>query len=303
MIRFDKFVLSDYADCLVVTDQTLQRLYNIYGDNVFVLPCGEVAKSFEYVQKICSWFLSKQLPRDGKVVAVGGGSVGDVVGFAASIYKRGVNVLQVPTTLLAMVDSGIGGKTAIDLDGVKNAVGTFCQCDTLVDVDFLSTLDNEQLNSGLGEIVKYKMLDKEIADSTELSQTIRLCCFFKQKVCQQDFFDQGARRMLNMGHTLGHALELTYGIPHGVAVANGLYYELQLAHQLHICTYEHMHKWQSEIESHFSLYNVTQNALQLTLNDKKNANDGKITFVLPMDDGWKQVPLSLEFITETLCKQ
>ena len=103
MITYQKFQLNSYADALVVTDERLAKLYDITGNNVFVLPCGESAKSFAFVEQICRWFLYKGLQRDGHVVAVGGGSVGDVVGFAASIYMRGVRLTIVPTTLLAMV--------------------------------------------------------------------------------------------------------------------------------------------------------------------------------------------------------
>ena len=148
MIWVENFDLTKYSNCLVVTDVNLAELYNVVGDNVFVLPAGEKAKDFAWAKKLCSWFLSKNLDKKGTVVAVGGGSVGDVAGFAASIYKRGVKVIQVPTTLLSMVDSAIGGKTAVNLDGVKNAVGTIIEVDTLIDTRFLQTLSAEQIEDG-----------------------------------------------------------------------------------------------------------------------------------------------------------
>lgn len=301
MITFNVFCLQNFADSLVVTDENLQRLYGIEGENVYLLPCGEQAKCFYEVQRLCSWFLQKGLSRTGKVVAVGGGSVGDTVGFAASIYKRGVSLTHVPTTLLAMVDSSVGGKTAIDLDGVKNAVGTFYRADTLVDVNFLQTLDNTQIVSGMGEVLKYRMISRSIDAANGLAETIRLCVDYKERLCEEDFFDRGARHVLNAGHTIGHALELNYNIPHGIAVANGLYYELQLAKRLHICTDEYLCKWQNEIMRHFALYNVTLSALEAVKQDKKNSSDGNIAFVLCTDNGAKQVSLPFEFVTETLC--
>ena len=302
MITFAPFSQQNFADSLIVTDGNLQRLYGIVGDNVYLLPDGEQTKCFAVVEGLCRWFLQKGLSRDGKVVAVGGGSVGDTVGFAASVYKRGVHLTHVPTTLLAMVDSSVGGKTAIDLDGVKNAVGTFYRADTLVDVRFLSTLDSVQLASGMGEVLKYRMLSARIDGATDLVETIRLCVEYKERLCEEDFFDRGTRHVLNAGHTVGHAVELAYNIPHGIAVANGLYYELQLAKRLDLCTLAYMNKWQGEIMRHFDICNVTLSALEAIKQDKKNTADGNIAFVLPTDSGAKQVSLPFDYVVETLCK-
>ena len=302
MITFAPFSQQNFADSLIVTDGNLQRLYGIVGDNVYLLPDGEQAKCFAVAEGLCRWFLQKGLSRDGKVVAVGGGSVGDTVGFAASVYKRGVRLTHVPTTLLAMVDSSVGGKTAIDLDGVKNAVGTFYRADTLVDVNFLNTLDRVQLASGMGEVLKYRMLSARIDGATDLVETIRLCVDYKERLCEEDFFDRGARHVLNAGHTVGHAIELAYNLPHGVAVANGLYYELQLARRLDLCTLAYMNKWQGEIMRHFDVCNVTLSALETIKQDKKNTADGNIVFALPTDSGAKQVSLPFDYVVETLCK-
>lgn len=300
MITYKKFQLNSYADALVVTDERLAKLYDITGNNVFVLPCGESAKSFAFVEQICRWFLYKGLQRDGHVVAVGGGSVGDVVGFAASIYMRGVRLTIVPTTLLAMVDSAIGGKTAIDLVGVKNVVGSFVHDDTVVDVGFLATLPPEQLASGMGEIIKYRMLSERIDNAADLAETIRLCAEYKQRLCEEDFYDRGVRHLLNMGHTVGHVLELAYEIPHGIAVANGLYYETELAKRLHICTYEYADKWQTEIKRHFKLYALTAELLDKMKYDKKNVG-GKVGFMLPTEHGAETTTLELQTVVDLLC--
>ncbi len=294
-MQLAKFDLSNYKDCLIVTDGKLQELYNIYGDNIFVIPRGELAKNFTTVQELCSWFLSKNLRKNQTVVAVGGGSVGDTVGFACSIYKRGVNVLHVPTTLLAMVDSSIGGKTAIDLDGVKNAVGSFHLGDVLLDVDFLNTLPNDQMQNGHGEILKYRMLTQQIDDifaRCNIQDTIWACAKWKQAVCEIDPFDQGIRQRLNFGHTIGHAMELTLDIPHGLAVINGIYYETLLAYKLGLCDQNYLNKWQNEATKLTNICpTLTETMLDATLQDKKNDND-LVTFVLPNKFERVQLPLS-----------
>lgn len=301
MIYFKPFNLTDYADCLIVTDERLSSLYEISGDNVYFLPRGEQAKSFAEVEKLCKWFLSKNLCKDGKVVSIGGGSVGDTVGFACSVYKRGgIKLTHVPTTLIAQIDSGIGGKTALDVGSVKNAVGSFYAADTVIDVNFLKTLDEIQIKSGLGELFKYRMLSETIdrlyqGEITE--QVIKACVSFKEGVCATDPYDNNERRILNFGHTVGHAVELVYKLSHGEAVANGLYYETLLAYKLGLCNEEYFNKWSCEIAKRFKIYSLTEEALNLTLNDKKNA-DGKIGFSFPRD--FKMTYLDLSQIKNLL---
>lgn len=301
MIQFKDFKLTDYSDCLIVTDERLSSLYEISGDNVYLLPCGEDAKRFAEVEKLCQWFLSKNLGKDGKVAAIGGGSVGDTVGFACSVYKRGgVKLVHVPTTLIAQIDSSIGGKTAVNVGSVKNAVGAFYDADTAIDVNFLKTLDETQLLSGLGELFKYRMLFDEIDKAYNgkiTERIIGMCAEYKQSVCRADPYDKNERRILNLGHTVGHAVELNYNLPHGFAVANGLYYETLLAFKLKLCSEAYSVKWQNEIEKNFKLYPLTDEILDLTANDKKNAN-GKVGFVLPCE--FKTSYLTLEQIKKLL---
>ena len=301
-ITFGKFDLSKYSDRLVVTDEKIAELHGISGDNVYLLPSGERAKSFEHVEALCKWFLSKQLEKGSTVVAVGGGSIGDTVGFATSIYKRGVNVLHVPTTLIAQVDSSIGGKTAIDVGNVKNAVGTYHFGETLIDFSFLSTLDDEQFVSGFGEILKYAMLDEHVAvafndDHRDLTRLIHACVRCKQFYCDLDPYCKGARNKLNFGHTIGHAMELSYDLPHGVAVANGIYYETLLAFKLGKCDKSYADKWMGEVCEVFKIYPLTKEILNLTLQDKKNAQ-GKVCFVLP--DKFDEAYLAVNEVEELL---
>lgn len=284
-ITFEKFVLSNYSSNPIVTDSKIALLYNICGDNVYILPQGEQAKSFKYVSELCSWFLRRHVSPQDTVVAVGGGSIGDTVGFATSIYKRGIGILHVPTTLIAQIDSSVGGKTAIDLDGVKNAVGTYHYGDTLIDVDFLKTLDDEQRLSGLGEIFKYRMLNEDIdkvydSGNGALADVVKACVKYKKHVCDSDPGGKQLRLILNFGHTVGHAMELTQGISHGVAVANGIYYETKLAKKMNVCTSEYADKWMKEVERHFPIYPIDERTLSLTLNDKKNAHSN-VCVILP----------------------
>ena len=302
-VTYGKFDLSNYKNNLIVTDANIAKLYNIVGNNVYLLPQGESAKSFEHVEALCKWFLANNLDKNGRVVAVGGGSIGDTVGFATSIYKRGVNVLHVPTTLIAQIDSSIGGKTAVNLGDVKNAVGSYHFGDTLIDYGFLKTLDGEQMKSGWGEIIKYAMLDKSVqkfyADGdVSLPDIISECVRCKRRICEIDPQCNGERNKLNFGHTIGHALELTYGIPHGVAVANGIYYETLLALRLGKCAQAYADKWMGEVKDNFqNIYPLNKKIVSLMLQDKKNA-DGKVCFVLP--EAFEKEYLTLEKVEELL---
>lgn len=304
MIKFQPFQLTQYTHCYVVTDSTLSAIYNIVGDNVFVLPCGEQAKDFSWVIQLCSWLLKKHATRADTLVAVGGGSVGDVVGLVASIYKRGINFVNVPTTLLAMVDSSIGGKTAIDLDGVKNAVGSFVQGDTIIDCNFLKTLNEQQLQSGLGEIKKYCLLNKSIFDTYCQSglntQIIKQCVDFKQSIVAQDLYDHGIRHILNVGHTVAHAVELEYNLPHGIAVEYGLYYELKLSHKLGLATNNYVNRMNDKLQLCDRQLDIAKCIAQMS-NDKKNSGQD-IVFCLPIDNFCtKQISIKTDKLLELLC--
>ena len=209
-------------------------------------PSGEPAKTLRAVASLWSSFADGRIARDGGVVALGGGALGDAAGFAAATYLRGVRVAQVPTTLLAMVDASIGGKTAIDIPAGKNLVGAFHQPDAvIVDVDALATLPRRERSSGLAEIVKTAFLvDREsvahveraiprvLAGETGASLTaIALSAEVKASVVTADPTEQGLRALLNFGHTMGHAYEAAtgYRVRHGEAVAVGLVFACALA--------------------------------------------------------------------------
>jgi 3-dehydroquinate synthase len=204
------------------------------------VPRGEASKSLEGLETLYHRFTSMRLDRRSTVVALGGGVIGDLAGFAAATYLRGLALVQVPTTLLAQVDASVGGKTAIDLPAGKNLVGAFHQPRLVVaDVASLATLPERELRSGMAEVVKYGMiadaglfalLEQQVervlaAEPEILTSLVVRSCEIKAEVVRQDPNEQGLRAILNYGHTVGHALEavLGYGvITHGAAVAIGM---------------------------------------------------------------------------------
>ena len=236
------------TDCLVVTNETVAPLYlerllpNLEGLNVssICLPDGESYKTVATLQTILDKLVASGANRDTTVIALGGGVVGDLAGFAAACYLRGVAFLQVPTTLLAQVDSSVGGKTGVNHEKGKNLIGAFHQpALVLIDTDTLQTLPPREFSAGLAEVIKYgaicdaaflgwlesnmqALLDK---NSDALAYAIHRCCELKAEVVAEDERESGRRAILNFGHTFGHAIENSLGYGnwlHGEAVAAGM---------------------------------------------------------------------------------
>lgn len=230
---------------VVVSDDTV---YSLYGERLekalknsgftvdsFVFPHGEESKCHKTLLALYDFLAEKNITRSDSLIALGGGVTGDLTGFAAATFLRGIDYVQVPTTLLAQIDSSVGGKTAVDISGGKNLVGAFKQPKlVLADVDTLSTLSEDIFADGMGEAVKYGMIySKELFDllktgkvKENLEEVIEACVDIKRQVVENDEFDLGLRMILNFGHTLGHSIEKYYnynGISHGKAVATGMY--------------------------------------------------------------------------------
>jgi 3-dehydroquinate synthase len=231
--------LIDHNDCCFVVDKGIAKLYKLpFSTNpVLKLQSGEACKSIKTLKRLLDFFLAHTVTASSRVVVVGGGAVCDVAGFAASIFKRGIPAVYVPTTLLAQVDAAYGGKTAINYRGVKNAVGSFAQPDEVIaDSNFLLTLPHREYLSGLGEILKYGTgFDSELfailennseiiarRDTALLATIISRCMAIKNKIVEQDPKEQNERRLLNLGHTFGHAFESVLRVSHGYAVALGI---------------------------------------------------------------------------------
>lgn len=234
---------------IVITDTCVGSLYGKeflsalkdVGLNVSLIefPAGESSKNIKTVLEIAGKLMEEGADRGSCLIALGGGVVGDMVGFIASIFMRGVPYIQIPTTLVAQVDSSIGGKTGVDLTHGKNLLGTFYQPSAVfVNLRFLETLSEKELNNGLAEIIKYGIIDDEkmfhfleenidavqSKDSKILQTVVENCCQIKKSVVEIDEKEHGLRRILNYGHTLGHALETLSGfnITHGEGVALGM---------------------------------------------------------------------------------
>ncbi|MBR5922341.1 MAG: 3-dehydroquinate synthase [Clostridia bacterium] len=225
---------------LVITDSGVPGEYaNTVADAakeslVLVIPEGEKSKSFENYVKILEALLGADFTRSDCVVAVGGGVVGDMAGFAAATYMRGIDFYNIPTTVLSQVDSTIGGKTAIDFGGYKNTVGAFYPPKrVLIDADTLSTLDDRQISNGLAEALKisatfdaglFAVFENGEAKNC-LEEVIKKSVSIKKKVIEADEYEAGLRRVLNFGHTLGHAIESAdSGLLHGECVGIGMLY-------------------------------------------------------------------------------
>lgn len=205
---------------------------------VLTLPVGETTKSLSKAEEVLAWLSSEGLTRSDGLVALGGGVIGDLTGFIASTYMRGISFVQVPTSLLAQVDSSVGGKTAVNCGGIKNLVGTFYQPDgVLIDPLTLKSLPLERVSEGLAEVIKMAaILDKELwVELSQLSSVqefldnptpfIAASCRLKTQIVQEDERESGRRLLLNFGHTLAHGIEATTSpqIAHGQAVAIGMY--------------------------------------------------------------------------------
>ena len=302
---FSEFAPRIKGSKFVVTDTNVYRLYsrlieeNFADSPVFVLPAGERSKTLSRLTEILSAMADGELKRDCTVIAFGGGVIGDIAGLAASLYMRGIKLVQIPTTLLAQVDSSVGGKTAVDFKNVKNLIGAFYQPqEVIVDSVFLKTLPAREIRCGLGEIIKYAALDKNIYNKLKtcknifdidfLASIVPDCIRHKVEVVTADERDlNGTRRTLNLGHTTGHALELYYRRKsHGEFVLIGMYYELNIAEKLNIGGGEYYDNLKKLIKKVIKIpaYSDIEEAAEYAVMDKKNRGE-KISLIVPKTEG------------------
>lgn len=221
----------------IVSDTNVAPLYSKQVSEMFgqkkvlsvVVEAGEKSKSIENWQKLVATLADNYFSRGDAVVALGGGVVGDLAGFVAATYMRGIKLFQIPTSLLAMIDSSVGGKTAVNLPQGKNLVGAFYQpSGVYVNISTLKTLPLRELQNGMGELVKYAFLNKSVSEEKincgVTPELIADCVAVKAEIVSQDEKEKGRRALLNLGHTVGHALEKLSGfsMPHGLCVAKGI---------------------------------------------------------------------------------
>ncbi|NNC95246.1 MAG: 3-dehydroquinate synthase [Chitinophagales bacterium] len=314
---FKDFIASKpFTKIFLVTDETV---WGIYGEEVrnafdlttrsiFILPSGESCKTLENIRKTWSFFIDKKVDKSTLVIAFGGGSVSDSVGFAASTFKRGIETLYIPTTLLAQVDAAIGGKTAINIGGVKNVVGTFSFPLIIIsDTHFLKSLPSDEIKNGIAEMLKHSLLcSKEYFDKlnakTKVEEFINEDLIiesakFKTKVVEEDPFDKSERKQLNFGHTIGHAIESLLlqqkkDISHGAAVAAGLVMETYLSYkyfELNRSVYEDV---LTAVSKYFDKVQFTEPDFEMLIDlmtlDKKNIHN-EIFMVILRDIGQQEI--------------
>ena len=301
----------------IISDDIVSALYeqrlidtltkSEYSVVTHVIPNGESSKKPENLIAILNLLAEKKLSRTDVVVALGGGVVGDLAGFVAACYMRGINFVQIPTTLLAAIDSSVGGKTAVNLSAGKNLAGAFYQPDAVVcDVSLLSTLTEEVYADGCAEVIKYgviadkglfELIKKPIRDN--LIDVITRCVEIKRDIVREDERENGIRKLLNYGHTIGHAIELLsgYRIFHGHAVAAGMAIEARAAVKMNLCTADCL----EELLKMLRLYNLPKSTdydaadlANACLSDKKRDGDS-LTMILPVQIGkciLKEIPVS-----------
>lgn len=298
----------------VITDTTVNCLYMNYLYNIiqdwdyiaYIMAPGEESKSMDTIFSIYDDLLENHIDRNTLILSFGGGVVGDIAGFVASTYKRGLRYVQIPTTLLSQIDSSVGGKVGVDYGGYKNIIGSFYFPESVfVDSYFLSTLPKREITSGLGEIFKYGLIyDFELFQYTKkkidniykkdldvLNFIIKKSIYIKNTIVSQDKEEFGIRKILNFGHTIGHSIETYYNFSkfnHGEAVILGILYETYIAKSLGLIEDDYYkeicHTLIPIITPIKFVEDEIVDLLEIMKNDKKNISD-KITIVLPVGKG------------------
>jgi 3-dehydroquinate synthase len=298
----DETVASLYADRLIAS-----LAERGIGSATILVPPGEASKSYESLARVCDAVLASRVERGDLVIALGGGVVGDLAGFAAAIVRRGMRFVQMPTTLLAQVDSSVGGKTGINSRHGKNLVGAFHQPSLVIaDTSLLDSLSPRELRAGYAEVVKYGLIDDEaffdwceanwwdvIAGGPERDMAVARSCEAKAAVVARDEREDGDRALLNLGHTFAHALERAVGydaerLVHGEAVAIGLALAFRFSEKLRLCSRQDSR----QVEDHLAEVGLPRRLqdvpggcgsvdwlLDAMAQDKK-VKDGALTFVL-----------------------
>ena len=290
---------------MIISDDTVFGLYGAklraslerdgYSTDTFVFPAGEASKRMDTLCNALEALAAGRFSRKDLVVALGGGVTGDLGGFAAACYQRGIRYVQCPTTLLAMVDSSVGGKTGVDLNAGKNLAGAFHQpVAVAADTQTLATLSPQIMRQGEAEMLKYGMLGNKklfeaVSQGTYGEEEIAACIRSKAELVKQDEHDHGARQLLNLGHTLGHGVEKLsdYQVPHGDAVAIGMALITRAACALGLCARETL----KQLEAALAARNLptqteysAQELFEAAHMDKKGSDQG-ITVVLPLSVG------------------
>lgn len=307
--------LKTHKNLFVIVDSNVFKIYKSQIDDLFSdypekcfiqkVKVTEKTKSFETVNSLYSKLIAKQFGRDTLIIAIGGGILGDIAGFVAATYMRGIPFIQVPTTILAAVDSSVGGKTGINFDNTKNIVGAFHQPEmVLIDTEFFNTLPEEEIICGLGEIAKYALLTDDkffnfinknfgkiiSLDAAPLQKVISVSVNYKASVVIADEKENGIRKLLNLGHTFAHAIEVeqNHKIKHGQAVVVGITCACYLANKLGYFDDKLLEKYLSllvKFREFIEMETFDIKKLFALMNRDKKNRDNKIKFVLPVTTG------------------
>lgn len=325
---------TEYSSLILVTDATTEKLYGqpvtkalkATGKRVlvFAFPAGERSKSLKQVERGYQFLIDNGVDRNALLCVLGGGVVGDVGGYLASTYLRGIDYIQLPTTLLAQVDSSIGGKVGINFSGKKNMVGSFYQPRAIIsDIAFLESLPAQEIRNGMAEVIKYGLaMDKELFDTIshrergeftppELVDIIKRCSSLKAKIVAADETDRsGLRSILNFGHTVGHAVEATtrfQGQRHGEAVAIGMMAASKMSNRLGMLSRESVDKI-SKVLTQFGLPSrcpeISPGELLEAMQFDKKATQGQLKWVLleGIGQGVVNCTVDEDVVTEVLAE-
>ncbi|OPJ57398.1 3-dehydroquinate synthase [Clostridium oryzae] len=298
---------------VVITDENVNKLYapslmdglakEGYNANIVVLPAGESTKSMSSLEYLYNKFIDYSLNRDSLLIALGGGVIGDLTGFAAATFLRGISYVQIPTSITAQVDSSIGGKVAVDLKRGKNLVGNFYHPKLVVmDPEVLSTLEERFFSDGMAEVIKYALIrDRELFNrllswnrmqlSNNLEYVLSTCCNIKKQIVEKDEKDKGERMLLNFGHTIGHAVEKYYDykkFSHGEAVAIGMYNIALIGEHLGLTekgTNVHVKELINKYSLPFELKDMDIDVLVDTMSGDKKVLDNGLNFIFISEIG------------------
>lgn len=302
---------SNKKNLLIVDEKILdidQPNFNVEPNRIFLATASENFKTLEGATRILDFLQKNEFTKSEQLIVVGGGTIQDTAAFAAGIYKRGISYVQFPTTLLSMCDSCIGGKASVNYFGAKNQLGLFFPPNAIhINLNFLKTLHDDEINSGLGEILKSciiggnyfldvyhkNVINGKIKSFHALKKLIMVSLCIKKSVIEEDEFELNHRRVLNYGHTIGHAIESLsdYQISHGQAITVGMMIENELSHAYDLLSSNHLVEYNQlcfDLLTEYTLFHLKNmnlhNIIQLIQKDKKT-NGNKITFVMPKSAG------------------
>jgi 3-dehydroquinate synthase len=306
----------NYSNVAFIIDKNVNSLYKNKMknfENAYIFDADEKNKNLKNLEAILTFMFERKLDRNSLIVSIGGGITGDISGFASGVYMRGIDYIQVPTTLLSQVDSSVGGKTGINFNNTKNILGLFNHPQkVIIDVKFLETLKEKELKSGYGEIFKYgiikdisiaEILIKNLKNKT-LSKEIYLDLIYnslriKKEIVEEDEREKGLRKILNFGHTIGHGVEMLdkNNLSHGEAVLVGMYYESLISKELGVIDKEHLKFIIEGIKSIIEIPKYSEEEISFIIDkmyvDKKTVNN-KINVVIPVERGLVKIEEDLD---------